>query len=92
MTADSQAEEIPDPGYENETKCCNWQEEIKILNAANGYLKAEITSLKETATYCNRECLRLSKENMALRNKLDKKAFTVSILDEKKTWSSSLVK
>ena len=84
LTADSQVEEIPDPGYENETKSCNCEEEIKRLNAANGYLKAEITSLKETATYFNQECLRLSKENMALRNTLDKKAFTVSNLDEKK--------
>ena len=84
LTADSQVEEIPDPGYENETKSCNCEEEIKRLNAANGYLKAEITSLKETATYFNQECLRLSKENMALRNTLDKKAFTVSNLDEKR--------
>lgn len=53
-------------------------------NAENEYLKTEITTLKETATYFNQECLRLSKENMALKNKLDKKAFTVSNLDEKK--------
>ena len=84
VTADSQVEEIPDPGYENETKSCNCEKELKRLNAANDYLKAEITTLKETATYFNQECLRLSKENMALRNKLDKKAFTVSNLDEKK--------
>ena len=84
LTADSQAEEIPYPGYENETKSCNCEEEIKRLNAANDYLKAEITTLKETATYFNQECLRLSKENMALRNQLDKRAFTVSNLDEKK--------
>ena len=83
-TADSQVEEIPYPGYENETKSCNCEEEIKRLNAANDYLKAEITTLKETATYFNQECLRLSKENMALRKQLDKKAFTVSNLDEKK--------
>ena len=43
-----------------------------------------ITTLKETTTYFKQECLRLSKENMALRNQLDKKAFTVSNLDEKK--------
>ena len=84
LTADSQVEEIPDPGYENEIKSCNCEEEIKRLNAANDYLKTEVTTLKETATYFNQECLRLSKENMALRNQLDKKAFTVSNLDEKK--------
>ena len=84
VPADSQVEEIPDPGYENETKSCNCEKEIKRLTAVNDYLKAEITTLKETATYFNQECSRLSKENMALRNKLDKKAFTVSNLDEKK--------
>ena len=37
-----------------------------------------ITTLKETTTYFKQECLRLSKENMVSKNKLDKKAFTVS--------------
>lgn len=66
LTTDSQLDEIPDAGYEDETKSCNCKEEIKRLNAENEYLKTEITTLKETATYFNQECLRLSKENMAL--------------------------
>ena len=83
LTADSKVDEIPDTVYENEPTCCNCGE-IKRLKAENEYLKTEITSLKETATYFNQECLRLSKENMVLKNKLDKSAFTVSNLDEKK--------
>lgn len=60
LTADSKVGEIPDTVYENEPTCCNC-EEIKRLKAENEYLKTEITSLKETATYFNQECLRLSK-------------------------------
>lgn len=83
LTADSQLDEIPDAFYENVSTCCNC-EEIKRLKAENEYLKTEIISLKETATYFNQECSRLSKENMVLKEKLDKNAFTVSNLDEKK--------
>ena len=74
MTADSQLDEIPDAVYENEPTCCNC-EPIRRL-AENEYLKTEITSLKETVTYFNQECLRLSKENIVL-------TFTFSNLDEK---------
>lgn len=83
LTADSQLDEIPDAFYENVSTCCNCKE-IKRLKAENEYLKTEIISLKETATYFNKECSRLSKENMVLKEKLDNNTFTVSNLDEKK--------
>ena len=66
LTSDSQ-----DPGYENETKSCNCEEEINIRDL----MFQMITTLKDTTTHFNQECLRLSKENMALKNKLGEKGF-----------------
>ena len=80
-----QVDDVYDCVYEtDETKSCNCEEEIKRLKAENECLKTKVTSLEKTAIYYNQESVRLSQENTALRNKVEKNIFSVRNLDEKK--------